>query len=170
MVFACKEKEPCQNQFSILLLRILHRSLNNSAEFAILFFALFLLSSLPFYHYCFVAFSHFCVCVCSHHLCRRRHRRRCRPKWQMAKWAIREKRKRMKVEYIFFFREKEIVARRKYAARNEILNLSLEITSNSVENVKSCWIINYFVFRFLCVIVAELSFCVCVWMRAYVYL
>lgn len=76
----------------------------------------------------------------------------------------------MKVEYIFFFKEKEIVARRKYAARNEILNLSLEITSNSVENVKSCWIINYFVFRFLCVIVAELSFCVCVWMRAYVYL
>lgn len=32
----------------------------------------------------------------------------------------------------------KIVARKKYAARNEILNLSLEITSNSVENVKSC--------------------------------
>lgn len=49
-----------------------------------------------------------------------------------------------KVENIFFFK---IVARKEYAARNEILNLSLEITSNSVENVKSCWIINYFVFR-----------------------
>lgn len=149
MVLPCKKKEPCQNQFSILLLRILHRSLNNSAEFAILFFCAFsALDSSHFFLFSFTLSLSYspCVCVSLFHLffsfifpfhlinnpVEHIHTHTLTV-WIHGNMVGRVRETNENGKHFL-----KIVARRKYATRNEILNLSLEITSNSVENVKSC--------------------------------